>query len=90
MFLFDVARFISIHPQTFQSEDAVAEGIHNVVERSFIRHVEKVFVIRVAGDIFDLRNKSLGVLLPTDVMAKNLEPDVRAEKGKYSDEYRPP
>lgn len=66
-----------IHPQTFQSEDAITQGIHNVIERGFICHIEKVFVVRVAGDIFDLRDERLGVLLPADIMTKNLEPSMK-------------
>lgn len=66
-----------IHPQTFQGEDAISQGIHNVVERSFIGHIEKVFVVRVAGDILDLSNECLRVLLTADVMTQNLEPSMR-------------
>lgn len=66
-----------IRPQTFQSEDAISQGIHNVVEGGFISHIEKVFVVGVAGDVLDLSNESLRVLLPPDVMTKNLERSVR-------------
>lgn len=65
-----------IHLQTFQSEDAIAQGIHDVVERSFIRHIEEVFVVRIAGDELNLRDERLRVLLPADIMTKNLEPSV--------------
>lgn len=43
-----------IQPRTFQSEDAITQGIHNVVKCGFIGHIEKVLVVRVAGDVFDL------------------------------------
>lgn len=61
-----------IHPQTFQGEDAVAKGVHDVIERGFVRHVEEVLVVGVAGDVFNLRDERLGVLLPSDVMTEDL------------------
>lgn len=64
-------------PQTFQSEDAIPQGIHNVIECSFIGHIEKIFVIRIAGDILNLSNECLRVLLPADVMTQNLEHSIR-------------
>lgn len=62
--------------QTFQSEDAIAKGIHNVVQGGFIRHIEEVFVVGIAGDVLNLRNERLWILLPADVMTENLEPSV--------------
>lgn len=62
--------------QTFQGEDAIAQGIHNVIQCSFIRHIEKVFIVGITGNVLDLRDERLWVLLPADVMTKNLEPSV--------------
>lgn len=63
-------------PQTFQSEDAIAQGIHNVIQCGFIRHIEEVFIVGITGDVLDLRDERLWVLLPADVMTENLEPSV--------------
>lgn len=63
-------------PQTFQSEDAISQGIHNVIQCRFVRHIEEVFIVGVAGDVLDLRDERLWVLLPADVMTENLEPGV--------------
>lgn len=60
-------------PRTFQGEDAVAKGVHDVIERGFVRHVEEVLVVGVAGDVFNLGDERLGVLLPSDVMSEDLE-----------------
>ena len=61
---------------TFQGEDPVSQSVHNVIERSFIRHVEEEFVVRIAGDVLDLVNERLRVLLPADIMTQNLETSV--------------
>lgn len=61
---------------TFQSEDAISQGIHNVIQCSFIRHIEEVFIVGITGDVLDLRDERLWVLLPADVMTENLEPSV--------------
>lgn len=66
--------------QTFQCEDAISQGINNVIERSFIGHIEKVLLFGVAGDRLDLFNERLWVLLPPDVMTQNLEAGVRGKK----------
>lgn len=58
---------------TLQCEDSISQGIDDVIECSFIRHVEEEFVIRVAGDVLDLIDERLGVLLPADVMTQNLK-----------------
>lgn len=58
---------------TFQSEDAISQCINNVVERSFVRNIEKIFVVRVAGDELDLLNESFRVLLSPDVMTQDLK-----------------
>lgn len=64
------------HLQTFQGEDAIAQGVHNVIESGLVRHVEEVLVVGVAGDVFNLGDERLGVLLPSDVMAEDLEGSV--------------
>ena len=72
----------SVSP-TFQSEDAISQGVHNVIERGFIGHIEKVFLLWVAGDRLDLLNKCLRILLSADVMTQNLEASVREQvRGK--------
>lgn len=58
---------------TFQSEDAISQCINNVVERGFVRNIEKIFVVRVAGDELDLLNESFRVLLSPDVMTQDLK-----------------
>lgn len=68
--------WISFHLPTFQGEDAVAQGVHDVVERGLVRHVEEVLVVGVAGDVFDLGDERLGVLLPSDVVTEDLEGSV--------------
>lgn len=67
--LSSVKQLLYMYPQTFQSEDAIAQSIHNIVERSFIGHIEEVFVVRIAGDILDLSDERVRVLLPPDVMS---------------------
>ena len=57
---------------TFQREDAVAQGVHDIVQRGLVRHVEEVFVVGVAGDVLDLVNEGPRVLLPSDVVAQDL------------------
>lgn len=69
-------RIVLMWPQTFESEDAIPQGIHNVIQRGFIRHIEEVFVVGIAGDVLDLRDERLWVLLPADVMTEDLEPSV--------------
>lgn len=72
-----------MHLPTFQGEDAVAQGVHDVVERGLVRHVEEVLVVGVAGDVFDLGDERLGVLLPSDVVTEDLEGSV-GEKRRES------
>ena len=57
---------------TFQREDTVPQGVHNVIQCCLVRHVEEVFVVGVAGDVLDLVNEGPRVLLPADVMAQDL------------------
>lgn len=57
---------------TFQAEDAVTQGIHDVVEGGLVGDVEEVFLVRVAGDVLDLANEILGVLLPAEVVPQHL------------------
>lgn len=70
--------------QTFQGEDAISEGVNDVIERRFIGHIEKEFLFGFAGDGLDLFDEHLWVLLPTDVMTENLEASVR-ERGRGKD-----
>lgn len=72
-----------MHLPTFQGEDAIAQGVHDVVERGLVRHVEEVLVVGVAGDVFDLGDERLGVLLPSDVVTEDLEGSV-GEKRRES------
>lgn len=70
---------------TFQSEDAISQGVHDVIERSFIGHVEKVLLFGGTGDRLDLCDERLWVLLPADVMTQNLEASVRQRARKKDD-----
>lgn len=38
---------------TFQAEDPVPQGIHDVFQGCLVRHVEEMLVVRVTGDGFD-------------------------------------
>lgn len=67
---------------TFQSEDPISQSVHDVVQRSFVRHVEKILLVRIAGDILDLVDESLRVLLFPDVISQNLKPGKGKAKKK--------
>lgn len=57
---------------TFQTEDALSKRIHNVLQRSLIRHVEEVLVVRVTGDVLDFIEEGLRVDSSAVVVAKDL------------------
>lgn len=59
-------------PATFQAEDPVPQGIHDVVEGCLVRHVEEILLVGVAGDVLDLTDEGFGVLLPTNVVPEDL------------------
>lgn len=58
---------------TFQTEDPLAQSIHNVFQGSFVGHVEEMLVVRIAGDVFDLTEESLWVDPSTVIVAQHLE-----------------
>lgn len=65
---------------TFQTEDPFPESIHNVFQSSLICDIEEMFVIRVAGDVFDLFQKGFWINSSPVVITKNL--DWRRERKK--------
>jgi len=73
---------VSVRPRvTFQAEDAVAQGVHDVVEGGLVADVEEVFLIRVAGDVLDLADEILWVLLPAEVVPQHLRRGDAASAG---------
>lgn len=78
----------SLPSHTFESENTVAQGVHDVIECGFIGHIEEVFVIRVAGDVLDLIDERLRILLPADVMTQNLQPNVTEREVRETQESR--
>lgn len=57
---------------TFQAEDAVAQGVHNVVEGGLVSDVEEILLVWVAGDVLDLTDEIFRVLLPAEVVPQHL------------------
>lgn len=64
---------------TFQAEDPLSQGVHDVLERGLVGDVEEVFVIGVAGDELDLVQKGLGVDPSPVVVAQDLLGSKRPE-----------
>ncbi len=58
--------------QTFQTEDAFSECIHNILQCRLVCHIKEVFVIRVTGDVLDLIEEGLRVDSSTVVVAEDL------------------
>lgn len=58
---------------TFQTEDAFSKCIHDILQRWLIRHIKKVFVIWITGNVLDFIEKGLGVDSPSVVVAKDLQ-----------------
>lgn len=69
---------------TFQAEDAVAQSVHDVVEGGLVGDVEEIFLVRVAGDVLDLADEVLGVLLAAQVMPQHLRRGLRPQPGAAS------
>lgn len=63
--------------QTFQTENAFPESIHDVLQRWLICHIKEVLVVWVTGDVLNLIEESLGVDSSAVVVAEDLQPQIQ-------------